>query len=151
MTDTDEVLVFLERAKARVEGGALDPAAGSDAVHYARDRLAEALPHVHGGAEVPPDARLRPVKQVVLGAARPLTSHQVPFNRAVLQALDGAVGALEGLARSVDLQEQHANRLQAAVATTELTVDDLVDDVRALRSQLADLQAEVAALREQLP
>jgi septal ring factor EnvC (AmiA/AmiB activator) len=147
MTDTDEVLVFLERAKARVEGGAADFTPGSDAVRYTRDRLAEALPHAHAGAEVPDDARLKPVKQAVLEAMRPVTSHQAPFNTAVLQAIDGAAAAIEGLAHQVDRQEQHANRLQAGVATTELTVDDLVDDVRALRAQVADLADQVAALQ----
>jgi septal ring factor EnvC (AmiA/AmiB activator) len=151
MTDTDEVLVFLERAKARVEGGAAEPTTGTDAVRYARDRLSEALPHVHGGAELPADARLKPVKQAVLEAMRPITSHQGPFNRAILQAVDGATAAIEGLAHAVDRQEQHANRLQAGVATTELTVDDLVDELASLRTQVADLADQVAALRAQLP
>src|SRR4051794_30274476 len=150
MTDTDEVLLFLHRAKARVEGGATDPTPGADAVRYTRDRLEEALPYAHAGGELPQGARLKPVKQVVLGAVRPVTSNQAPFNRAILQALDGAAAAIEGLAQSVELQEQHANRVQAAVATTELTVDDLVDDGRALRSQLADLTSAVTGLRAEV-
>ena len=150
MTDTDQVLMFLHQAKARVEGGAIDPTPGADAVRYTRDRLEEALPYVHAGSELPADARLKPVKQVVLGAVRPVTSNQAPFNKAVLQALDGAAAAIEGLAHTVDLHEQHANRVQAAVATTELTVDDLVDDARDLRSQLAELTAHVAGLRDDL-
>ena len=117
MTDTDQVLMFLHQAKARVEGGAIDPTPGADAVRYTRDRLEEALPYVHAGSELPADARLKPVKQVVLGAVRPVTSNQAPFNKAVLQALDGAAAAIEGLAHTVDLHEQHANRVQAAVAT----------------------------------
>ena len=150
MTDTDEVLLFLERAKARVEGGGAEPTPGADAVRYTRDRLAEALPHVHGGAELPTDARLRPVKAAVLGTMRPVTSHQAPFNKAVLQAIDGAAAAIEGLAHAVDRQEQHASRVQAGVATTELTVDDLVDDVRELRAQVAELTAAVESLRAQV-
>jgi septal ring factor EnvC (AmiA/AmiB activator) len=151
MTDTDEVLVFLERAKARTEGGAADPSTGTDAVRYARDRLSEALPHVHGGAELPADARLKPVKQAVLEAMRPITSHQAPFNRALLQAVDGTAAAIEGLTHAVDRSEQHAHRLQAGVATTELAVDDLVEEVATLRSQVADLADQVAALRALLP
>jgi O-antigen chain-terminating methyltransferase len=147
MTDSDEVLRFLHRAKERVEGGATDPLPGADAVRYTRDRLEEALPHAHAGSELPDGARLKPVKQVVLGAVRPVTSNQAPFNRAILQALDGAAAAIEGLAHSVDLHEQHATRLQAGVATTELAVDDLIDDVRALRSEVAELTATVASLQ----
>ena len=150
MTDTDQVLMFLHQAKARVEGGGIDPTAGADAVRYTRDRLTEALPHAHAGAELPADARLRPVKKVVLGAMRPVTSNQAPFNTAVLQALDGAAAAIEGLAGQVELHEQHANRVQAAVATTELTVDDLVDDARELRASLADLTDAVSSLRAEV-
>jgi hypothetical protein len=136
MTDQDQVLTFLHQAKARVEGDGIDPTLGSEAVRYTRDRLEEALPYVHAGSELPADARLKPVKQVVLGLSRPVTSSQAPFNRAILQALDGAAAAIEGLAHSVDLGDQHANRVQAALATTESAVDDLVDDGRAMRSQL---------------
>jgi hypothetical protein len=119
-------------------------------VRYTRDRLSEALPHVHAGAEVPPDARLKPIKQAVLGAMRPVTSHQVPFNTAVLQAVDGAAAAIEGLAHQVDRQERHANRVQAAVATTELAVDDLIDGMRDLRKQVEDLGQQVAALQARI-
>jgi SAM-dependent methyltransferase len=150
MTDSEQVLQFLHRAKARVEGDGTDPVPGSDAVRYTRDRLEEALPYVHAGTDLPPGTRLRPVKQALLGAVRPVTSNQAPFNRHVLEALDGAAAAIEGLAHSVDRQEQHTNRLQAAVATSELTVDDLVDDVKALRGGLDALTDELAALRRDL-
>jgi SAM-dependent methyltransferase len=150
MTDQDQVLTFLHQAKARVEGDGIDPTLGSEAVRYTRDRLEEALPYVHAGSELPADARLKPVKQVVLGLSRPVTSSQAPFNRAILQALDGAAAAIEGLAHSVDLGDQHANRVQAALATTESAVDDLVDDGRAMRSQLADLTDSVTALRDEV-
>ena len=150
MTDQDQVLTFLHRAKARVEGGGIDPTTGSDAVRYTRDRLEEALPYAHAGSDLPADARLRPVKQVVLGISRPVTSNQAPFNRAVLQALDGAAAAIEGLASSVELGEQHANRVQAAVATTELAVDDLLDESRTVRTQLAELTDAVALLRAEV-
>lgn len=147
MADTDEVLLFVHRARARVEGGAAEPTPGADAVRYTRDRLTEALPHVAAGSELPDAARLKPVKQAVLGAMRPVTSHQAPFNRALLQAVDGAAAAIEGLVHQVDRNEQHCNRLQAGVATTDLTVDDLVEDVRELRAQVAALAEQVAALR----
>jgi len=150
MTDTDQVLTFLHQAKARVEGDGIDPTPGADAVRYTRDRLEEALPYAHAGGELPEQTRLKPVKQVVLGMSRPVTSNQAPFNRAVLQALDGAAAAIEGLAHSVDLHDQHANRVQAALATTELTVDDLVDDGRTVRAQLAELTDAVAALRAEV-
>jgi hypothetical protein len=151
MTDTDEVLVYLQQAKARVEGGgAANPTSGTDAVRYVRSRLEEAVPYAHAGGELPADARLRPVKQAVIGAVRPVISNQAPFNKAVLQALDGAAAAIEGLADSVDVSDQHLNRVQAGMATVDLTVDDLVDEVRGLRTQLAELTAQVTALQAQV-
>ncbi|HRW36325.1 MAG: methyltransferase domain-containing protein [Acidimicrobiales bacterium] len=146
MSDTDEVLAYLHAAKARVDGGDTGPTRGPDAVRYARARLEEALPHAHAGAHLPDDARLKPVKQAVLGAVRPVTSHQEPFNRAVLQAVDGVAEALDGVLHRADLHEQQAARLQAGVATAELAVDDLADDVRSLRHEVSDLATAVAAL-----
>ena len=96
---------------------------------------------------MPDDARLRPVKKAMLGAVRPVTSNQAPFNRAVLQAIDGTAAALESLAHQVELSELHAGRLQAGVATTEGTVDDLVEEVRALRTEVSDLAARLDAER----
>lgn len=146
MSDSDEVLAYLHAAKARVEGGGTHDPRGPEAVRYARARLEEALPHVHAGSALPDDARLKPVKQAVLGAVRPVTSHQEPFNRAVLQALDGVAEALDGVLHRADLHEQQAARLQAGVATAELAIDDLADDVRSLRHEVGDLAAAVAAL-----
>lgn len=150
MTDTDQVLTFLHEAKARVEGGGIAPSSGAEAVRYTRDRLEEALPYAHAGADLPADARLRPVKQVVLGVSRPVTSNQAPFNRAVLQALDGAAAAIESMVQNVELHEQHVNRVQSSVATTELTLDGLVDDGRQQRDQLAELTDAVASLRAEV-
>lgn len=146
MPDSDEVLKYLQLAKERVEGGALDLPPGTDAVRSTRDHLAAALPHAHGGAILPEQTRLRPLKQAVLGAVRSIPANQAPFNTSVLRAIDGAAAAIEDLAHRVDLTDQHATRLQAGVATTELTVDDLVDDVRALRAQVAALTDQVAQL-----
>jgi SAM-dependent methyltransferase len=150
MTDTDQVLTFLHQAKERVEGGGIAPSSGAEAVRYTRDRLEEALPFAHAGADLPADARLRPVKQVVLGVSRPVTSNQAPFNKAVLQALDGAAAAIESMVQNVELHEQQVNRVQASVATTELTMDSLIEDGRAAREQLTELTDAVAALRAEV-
>lgn len=150
MTDTDQVLKYLHQAKARVEGDGIDPTPGAEAVHYTRQRLEDALPFAHAGSELPADTRLKPVKQVVLGMNRPVTSHQAPFNTAVLQAIDGAAAAIESLVHSVDIHEQQTNRVQAALATTELTVDELVDDNRTVRDQLSVLTDQVVALRAEV-
>lgn len=150
MSTSDEVLYYLHRAKARVEGDAVVPPERADAVRFTRRQLEEALPHAHAGAEVPDGARLKPLKVAALGAMRPVTSSQGEFNHAVLRALDSATEALEQLSQRVEVGEQHANRIQAGVATGQLTVDDLVDDVRELRTEVAELAQVVAELRQGL-
>lgn len=146
MSDTDEVLAYLHAAKQRVEGGSTDPTRGDDAVRHARAHLEQALPHAHAGSQLPEGARLKPVKQAVLGAVRPVTSHQEQFNRAVLQTLDGTTEALDGVLRRADLHEQQAARLQAGVATAELAIDELTDELRALRDEVGSLAEQVRAV-----
>lgn len=146
MSDTDEVLAYLHAAKQRVEGGSTDPTRGDDAVRHARAHLEQALPHAHAGSQLPEGARLKPVKQAVLGAVRPVTSHQEQFNRAVLQTLDGTTEALDGVLRRADLHEQQAARLQAGVATAELAIDELTDELRALRGEVGSLAEQVRAV-----
>lgn len=146
MSDTDEVLAYLHAAKQRVEGGSTDPTRGDDAVRHARAHLEQALPHAHAGSQLPEGARLKPVKQAVLGAVRPVTSHQEQFNRAVLQTLDGTTEALDGVLRRADLHEQQAARLQAGVATAELAIDELTDELRALRDEVGSLADQVRAV-----
>src|SRR4051794_3165370 len=144
MTESSEVLRFMERAAARTRGdsdsdelaGEASLAARSEGVLWARERLHEALQHVHAGGEVPLNTRMRPVKQAIVAAMRPVTSHQADFNRATLGAIDGVVAETERLAVDMARQEQAGLRLQAAVATTDLTVDDLNDTVRRYGDEL---------------
>ncbi|MCB0958448.1 MAG: hypothetical protein KDB04_02865 [Acidimicrobiales bacterium] len=144
MTDTDEVLRYLHLAKERVEAGGIEQPPGTDAVHYARDRLIEALPHAHAGTELPAGVRLRPLKQAAHRVGHLITGDQVPFNRALLQAMDGLAAAVENLAYRVESGEQHANRVQAGVATADLTLDVVIEDLRVLRDRQATLEAALA-------
>ena len=79
MTDRELVRSYIERAAVRADG---------DLGRYVQDRVAEARPHAHAGAEVPEGARLRGVKQAVVAASRPVTSHQSVVNHQVLDALE---------------------------------------------------------------
>lgn len=143
MIEHDQVLQFLEQAKARVEGEDVAPTPAADAVRYARDRLEEAVVHAHAGEDLPPDARMRPVKQAVLAGLRPVTSHQHPFNVQLLAAVDGITAALEQLAHTSAVQEVRSTRIQASLATTDLTVDDLVDGLRRLTTTVGDALVEL--------
>jgi SAM-dependent methyltransferase len=141
--DHDQILRFLEQAKARVEGEELSVTPAGDAVHYARERLEEAFVHAHAGSELPTNARLRPVKQAMLKAVRPVTSHQRPYNEQLLSAVDAIAAAMERLSQMADIQEQRSTRMQASLATTDLTVDDLVDGLRRLTDTVSDALVEV--------
>ena len=143
MTERDQVLRFLEQAKARVEGDGEPVVPATEAVRYARDRLEEAVEHAHAGADVPPGARLRPVKQAMLAGFRPITSHQRPFNLQLLAAVDGITAAMDQVAHLAEASDQRSTRIQASLATTDLTVDDLVDGLRRLTDTVTDALAEL--------
>ena len=140
MTDTSKVLHFLEQAAARAEDGEeLEPTAEAETIRYTRHHLSEAAGYAHAGAEVPAGARLRPVKTALLSAVRPVTSNQRAFNEQLLAAVDGLTAAADRIAQQLTIQAQRTARLQAGVATTDLTIDDLDADVR----RLTDLATEV--------
>ncbi len=158
-----QVLRFLEEAAARVEDGGdeLEPTPEGETIRLTREHLQAAAPHVHAGAEVPAGARLRSVKTAVVGTMRPITSHQREYNARVLAAVDALTAAADRLAQQVALQGNRTARLQAGVASTDLTVDDLDAEVRrvtdlvepmisagveSVPAEVAGLRAEVAAL-----
>lgn len=140
MTDTSKVLQYLEQAAARAEDGdELEPAPEAETIRHTRHHLSEAAGFAHAGAEVPPGARLRPVKTALLSAVRPVTSNQRAFNEQLLAAVDALTAAADRIAQQLTIQAQRTARLQAGVATTDLTIDDLDAEVR----RLTDLAGEV--------
>ncbi len=156
MTDTSKVLLYLEQAAARAEDGdELEPTAEADTIRYTRQHLSEAAGFAHAGTEVPAGARLRPVKTALLSAVRPVTSNQRAFNEQLLAAVDGLTAAADRIAQQLTIQSQRTARLQAGVATTDLTIDDLDAEVRRLTDLagevgLAGLRVEADALRADL-
>lgn len=148
MNQRDQVLHFLALAKARVEGeDVVQTLEARKAVGYARDRLEEAMDHAHAGEALAADVRLRPVKQAIVAAVRPVTSHQRHFNLQLLAATDALTACIEGLAQADDGHESRANRVQAALATTDLTVDHLVEGVRRLSDAVTSIAADIGDVR----
>lgn len=161
MTDTSKVLQYLEQAAARAEDGdELEPTAESETIRHTRHHLSEAAGFAHAGADVPADARLRPVKTALLSAVRPVTSNQRAFNEQLLAAVDALTAAADRIAQQLTIQAQRTARLQAGVATTDLTIDDLDAEVRRLNDltgkvdenvgELAGLRPEVDGIRSDL-
>ena len=156
MTDTSKVLHYLEQAAARAEDGEeLEPTAEADTIRYAREHLAQAAGFAHAGADVPAGARMRPVKNALLAPMRPVTSNQRMFNEQVLAAVDGLTAAADRIGQQLTIQAQRASRLQAGVATTDLTIDDLDTEVRRLSDlagevRLATLRADIEGLRAEI-
>jgi O-antigen chain-terminating methyltransferase len=136
MTDRDLVRSYIERAAVRADG---------DLGQFVRDRVAEARPHAHAGSEVPEGARLRGVKQAVVAASRPVTSHQSAVNHQVLDALDRVADDLRELAARITTTDQYVSRVRATAATLEGLVDELVTGFEAERAAREELGGRLAA------
>ncbi len=136
MSDRELVRSYIERAAVRADG---------DLGQYVRDRVAEARPHAHAGAEVPEGARLRGVKQAMVAASRPVTSHQSVVNNQVLDALDRVAEDLRELAARVTTTDQYVSRVRATAATIEGLVDELVVGFEAERRAREELGGRLEA------
>ena len=89
---------------------------------------------------MPEGARLRGVKQAVVAASRPVTSHQSAVNHQVLDALERVADDLRELAARITTADQYVSRVRATAATLEGLVDELVtgfEAERAARSRLS--------------
>lgn len=136
MTDRELVRSYIERAAVRADG---------DLGRYVQDRVAEARPHAHAGAEVPEGARLRGVKQAVVAASRPVTSHQSVVNHQVLDALERVAEDLRELGARITTADQYVSRVRATAATIEGLVDELVIGFEAERAAREALGGQLAA------
>ncbi len=123
----------------------------------ARHRVEAAWHTSDSGTEIPESARLRHVKRAMLVGLRPVTSHQVPFNRELLVAVDRLANVVDAVAERVDGADERVDgrlkRVEAGIATVDLAgadADALVADLRARCDVLARrLDAAEADLVEQ--
>lgn len=109
----------------------------------ARHRLEAAWHSSSSGTDIPESARLRPVKQAMMVGLRPVTSHQVPFNRELVVAIDRLANAVEDVVGRVDGAEDRVDdtlrQLRAGIATVDVAGADVETDVAALREAVDDL------------
>lgn len=111
-----------------------------DPVAEAGRLLGIAREALDGGVDIPADTRLRPAKEAVLKAVRPITDVQHRVD-------DHTIGSVDVLVKEARLQRGRTTRLLAGMATVDLAVDGVEDEVRALRDEVAALRREVEELR----
>ncbi len=135
MTERDEVLAYMDEAASRAAG---DPPSAELAEiareaapppETANEQLDVARAHANFGGELPAGVRLRLLKQAIRTAARPVTSYQAEYNHRILDVIS-------------DLDRRSAG-FAAAVATTDLTVDDLAAALGRHERHVSELGADL--------
>lgn len=101
-----------------------EPVASAAAV---RRGLDASRPFIEMGTVLPPATRLRGIKRILLALSRPVSSHQIQFNRGLHQAVEELVAA----------HEQTLASLRATLATAEVTIAEQQAEIDELRSDLA--------------
>lgn len=107
---------------------------------HLRLMLDEATQHAHVGEEIPEDARARPVKKALVDGLRPLTSYQRVFNNRVLEVLETLTGLMQAQTATQHLVEPRLGRMNTAVATVDLAIDQIAEQVRELEVRLASIE-----------
>lgn len=155
MPDDRSVARGVEEFARRVEAGgaATTPVDPTHAMHRVLDDLRVAAANAHAGQAIPEGSRARVVKQAVVAGMRPVAGTQHVFNLRILEAvtqlgevvvglsdlvaeLRAASGELRGRFDEVTVTHRadvtRMNRLDASLATIDVALDLLADDVRGL-------------------
>ncbi|CAN5579758.1 hypothetical protein BH24ACT4_BH24ACT4_08280 [soil metagenome] len=121
---------------------------------HARQRLETAWHTSDSGTEIPEEARLRPVKRAMMASLRPVTSHQVPFNRELVAAIDRLANVVEDVQARVDGGDSRVDdalkRVQAGIATVDVAGADVELEVAALRERVDEVAARLEAAETDL-
>ncbi|HEV7721680.1 MAG TPA: hypothetical protein VGO60_10365 [Iamia sp.] len=131
---------------------AISPRA-QEALTAARHHLDNAWHSSDAGTEDAPAGKLRHAHKVALVGMKHVTSHQVPFNRELVVAIDRLTRVVEELATRLsvvdELEERYdatLRRAQAGVATAGVQIDDLAGELAEVFDGLEDATARLAAL-----
>lgn len=144
----DEVAAW----QAKLARAAISPKA-QEALTAARHHLDNAWHSSDAGTEDAPAGKLRHAHRVALVGMKHVTSHQVPFNRELVVAIDRLTRVVEELATRLsvvdELEERYdatLRRAQAGVATAGVQIDDLAGELAEALDGLTDATARLAAL-----
>lgn len=144
----DEVAAW----QAKLAQAAISPRA-QEALTAARHHLDNAWHSSDAGTEEAPAGKLRHAHKVALVGMKHVTSHQVPFNRELVVAVDRLTRVVEELATRLsvvdELEERYdatLRRAQAGVATAGVQIDDLAGELAEAAAALEDATARLAAV-----
>lgn len=142
MSREPSVLEILDELARRVDARVpvdLDADARVDA--HLRLMLDEAAQHAHVGQEIPDDARARPIKKALRDGLRPVTSYQRVFNDRVLEALETLTRLVQAKGTDLRTFEPRLNRLAASLATIEVAIDEIAEELRGDEEQRTSMEA----------
>lgn len=144
----DEVAAW----QAKLAQAAISPRA-QEALTAARHHLDNAWHSSDAGTEDAPAGKLRHAHKAALVGMKHVTSHQVPFNRELVVAIDRLTRVVEELATRLsvvdELEERYdatLRRAQAGVATAGVQIDDLAGELAEALDGLEGATARLAAL-----
>jgi hypothetical protein len=144
----DEVAAW----QAQLDAASISPRA-REALTAARHHLDNAWHSSDAGTEDAPAGKLRHAHKVALVGMKHVTSHQVPFNRELVVAVDRLTRVIEELATKLsvvdELEERYdatLRRAQAGVATAGVQIDDVAGELAEAVGGLEDVTTRLAAV-----
>lgn len=110
---------------------------------HLRLMLDEAGQHAHMGEQIPSETRARLIKSTLVGAMRPVTSYQRVFNERILEAIETLAGMVRLTAAQQDTVDPRLRRMNATVATLDVAIDQIADQLREVEERTATVQTQM--------
>lgn len=110
-----------------------------------RIALDDAARHAHAGEDVPDEVRARALKKLMVSGMRPVTSYQRVFNDRILETLEALVGLMRAEVGISHTIEPRFNRTNAAMATIDVAIDQIAEQIRSLHDRLGAIEAAYEA------
>ena len=162
MSHESSVGEILDALASRIDGPtSQQPTMDDESFAHLRFLLNDASGHAHVGSEVPATARARALQQLLVDALRPITSYQRVYNNRVLEVLTQIIELVQSQALATPSIETRLDRMNATVATLDVAIDEVAEQLRtidesgddsgarsAIVARLDALEARIDALRD---